>query len=152
VAYCSQSDLEVTLGGAHILVQLLDKNGDGTADSAMVTACLDRATAEIDSRIQVAVDLSALSAPYPNQLIYKTADVAAYEAWKAGAEGQVIPDAVQSRYDDAINWATQVATRRATLGVVPRPTSGQIVEQIDRNPIGATQHVPTFLSTRGPFW
>ena len=96
--------------------------------------------------------LAALSAPYPNQLIYKTADVAAYEAWKAGAEGQVIPDAVQSRYDDAINWATQVATRRATLGVTPRPTSGQVVAQIDRNPISATQHVPTFLSTRGPFW
>jgi phage gp36-like protein len=154
MAYCTESDMNAALGGAAIAVQLLDKNNDGVADSELVSACLGRATAEMSSRIQVVIDLAALDVnlPYPDALVYHTADVAAYHAWLSGATGQTMPDAIQKKRDDSIAWAEAVARGTATLGRSPLPASGQLAEQIDRNPTGAYPQTPTWRSMVGTFW
>lgn len=131
MAYCSQSDLENALGGADKLVELLDKDGDGIADTAIVTAILNRASAEVNSAVQVVIDLSNLVAPYPDALIYNTADIGAYYAYLDGTSGQAVPENVKLRYDNAIKWLDQVATRQRTLGIASKPATGLDVQQID---------------------
>lgn len=138
MAYCTQTDLETAVGGSATLVQLLDRDGDGTADSAVVTSVLDRATAEANSAIQVSVDLSTITSPYPDSLIFATANIGAYYSWLLGSSGQAVPDHIRALYDDALRWLDQVARRERTLGVVPRETTDQLVTQIDRSPAGST--------------
>lgn len=129
--YCVQADLEVAVGGAAVLVQLLDKDGDGVADATQVAACLARATAEVNSAISIAVDISALDSPYDDTLIYQTASIAAYHAWMQGGEGQVMPDSVRERHANAQDWLSLVATRRRTLGGTTRRATSQFVgEQV----------------------
>lgn len=134
------------------MVQLLDKNGDGTADTDQVNACLARGTAECNSALQVVIDLDSLSAPYPDALIYAAADISAYYAWLQGGDGQTMPEAARTRYENATRWLDQIAKRERTLGVLPKPATGQQVEQIDRNPTDAAYRTPTWRSTAGPFW
>ena len=150
--YCSSSDLSLAVGGGSVLVQLLDKNGDGVADADQVAACLARATSEVNGAIQIAIDLDSLSAPYPDELIYRTADIAAYRAWLQGGDGQTMPDAIKASYENAAKWLDQVARRERTLGVLPKPATSQQAEQIDRNPTGTTPRTPTWESTAGTFW
>jgi glutathione S-transferase len=150
--YCSSSDLQIAVGGSPVLVQLLDKDGDGVADSDQIAACLARATAEANSALQVVIDIDSLSAPYPDALIYNTAAIAAYLAWLQGGEGQTMPDAIKAAVDDARRWLDQVARRERTLGTLPKPATGQQVEQVDRNPEGADYRVLTWNSSAGAFW
>lgn len=152
MSYCTSADLAVAVGGSAVLVQLLDKNGDGVADADQITACLNRATSEVNGAIQIAIDVASLAAPYPDELVYRTAEIAAYRAWLQGGDGQTMPEAVLAAYTNAMQWLDRVARRERTLGVIPKPSTSQQVEQIDRNPATAQQHVPTFLSTRGAFW
>jgi len=153
VAYCTQADVEIAVGGARILVELLDKDSDGVADAAGVSAILARATAEIDSALQVAIDITTItSTPYPAALIYAAADIAAYYAYLTGTAQQTIPEPMQARYAAALRWLDQVARRERTLGVTPKPASGQQAEQIDRNPAESPQKTPTWSSLAGAFW
>lgn len=151
-AYATSSDLAVAVGGSSVLVQLLDKNGDGIADTDQVSACLNRATAEVNSALQIVIDLNSIAAPFPDALIYNTADIAAYYAWLQGADGQTMPEAVTARYQAAVRWLDQIAKRERTLGVLPKPATGQQVAQVDRNPAGRDYRSPTWRSTAGPFW
>lgn len=150
MTYCTQSDLELAVGGASALVQLLDKTGDGVADPAMVAAVLSRAQSEVDSAIQVAVQLPLVSVP--DSLRYVTADIAAYYSYLSGTTGQAVPDPIKARYDNALRWLDQVATRTRALGASTRPTGGQLAEQIDRNSDAADLFTPTWESTKRAFW
>lgn len=125
--FCTQADLELAVGGASILVQLLDKNKDNIADASMVFQVLDAASNEMASYIQVTVDLATLSSPYPLSLVTKTADLAAFYAWRYGADGQSIPDNVLQGREAAVRWGQDVATKRAALGVVPKAGLDQVV-------------------------
>src|SRR5262245_31988129 len=113
--YCTQADLERALGGAAVLVQLLDKDQDGQADPDAVSDVLDAGSNEVASYIQVMVELSSLRPPYPRALVLKTADCCAFHAWSRGSERQAAPQNIQSVYDAAIRWAIDVGQRRATL-------------------------------------
>lgn len=129
--FCSQADVERALGGAAILVQLLDKDDDNVADADLVQQVIDNATNEMSSYIQVVVDLAALQPPIPFALVAKTADVAAFYAWRYGAYGQAIPENVVQGHEAAVRWAQDVATKKATLGAVRK----QVLDQ----PIGVRQ-------------
>ena len=152
MSYFTSTDLALALGGGAVMVQLLDKNGDGVADTDMVASVISRACAEVNSALQVVIDINSLSAPYPDTLVYNSADIGAYYAWLIGADGQTMPDAVRTRYDAAAKWLDQIAQRTRTLGVLPKPATGQQVEQIDRNPPAAEWRTPTWRSMAGPFW
>jgi phage gp36-like protein len=147
MAYASQTDLEYAVGGAARLVELLDKDGDGYADLPFVTRILDRATAEVQSAIQVSTDLSTLSTPPPS-LIFATAGIAAYYAYLEGTAGHAVPEAILANHNDALRWLDQVARRERSLGSVPRSTTDQAATQIDPDPYGCS------VSRRGlrGFW
>lgn len=146
--YAGQPDLELAVGGASVLKQLLDKDGDGAADAPLVTACLQRADAEADLAIQVVLSLPLASTP--DALRYHCAALGAYYAWTMGAEGQAMPEAILRQKDDAIQFFDQVAKRERTLGVKTKPASDLQVTQVERS----TTQKPrvTFETTKGFAW
>lgn len=153
--YCTQADVEIAAGGAAILAQLLDKDGDGIADAAMVDACIRRAAADIKSRIQVELNLSSIEAtsPYPDSLIYANAGGAVYYAWLTGTGGQASTVDGTAYYNAMIAWCSDVREKRVTLGSLTPGTPRQFVESVDRNPVApGTTPTPTWLSMRGSFW
>jgi hypothetical protein len=119
-----------------VLVQLLDKNGDGIADADLVADVLDAGSNELASYMQVTVDLATLTPPYPRSLVLKAADACAFHAWSRGSEHQAAPENVQTLYDAAIRWATDVGGRKATLGVVPKPGLDPPAVLVDPDPNG----------------
>jgi phage gp36-like protein len=136
VTYCSQADSERALGGANVLVEILDKNEDGVADADHVIDVLDEGSNELASYLQVNIDLSTLIPPYPRVLVLKAADVCAFRAWSRGSEHQAAPQNIQALYDAAIRWAGDVGRRRATLGVVPKPGLDPPAKLVDPDPDG----------------
>lgn len=132
----TKADLEFAVGGAAILLQLLDKDQDQVADDPLVTACIEEGSNELASYIQAQVDLNALRPPYPGVLITKSADASAFHAWSRGSDGQAAPPNVVQRYEAAIAWAKDVGLRRATLGVVPKAALDPPVEMIVSDPLG----------------
>ena len=147
MAYSSQSLLEYAVGGAAVLKELLDKDGDGTADSALVTDVLARADAEVNSAIQVAVQLPLVTTP--DAVKYAATDVAAFVAFQYGTAAQGVPDQIRSRYEAALRWLDDVATRKRTVGTASRPTTDQQVEQVKVEPYTAGTSIRDSL--RG-FW
>jgi phage gp36-like protein len=132
--FCTQADLERALGGAQQLSQLLSKSGQpGIPDPALVSQVLDMASAEIASYIQVTVNLSTLTEPYPPVLVFKTAEAATFYAWRYGAYGQAVPEGVVQAHDKAIAWAQDVANKRATLGAIDKPGLDQPVGVVDHD-------------------
>ena len=132
--FCQASDLERALGGAAILVQLLDKDRDNIADTTLVQQVIDAGSNEIASYIQPTVAIDSLSAPYPLVLVIKAADASAFYAWRYGGYGQGIPEAVIQAHEAAIRWAQDVGQRRATLGVQPKPNLDPPAEMVDPDP------------------
>ena len=130
-SYCTQADLASAVGGTAALVELLDRDGDGIVDAALVSSVLLRARSEVDSALGTVIDLAALVAPYPDVLVYRTADIAAYYAWVEGAKGQAVPAGVRQTYQDALDWLGEVVTGRRTLGIQSPDPEGRIVELVD---------------------
>lgn len=147
MAYCSSTDLEFAVGGAANLVQLLDKDRDGVADTAYVTACIAKADSEIDSALQVRHELP-LAAPYPAILVTHGAALAAYYAHQNGTDGQGVPERIAAAAKDARDWLDMLAAGTRTVGTTTAPTANQQVDQIDTNPDGGWV---TRESLRG-FW
>ncbi len=142
--FCQQADLERALGGAAQLRQLLDKDDANVASDDFVNQAIDAATSEISSYIQVVVDLSVLDAPYPFALVSKTADIAAFYAWRYGAYGQAIPENIVQGHEKAVSWAQDVASKKATLGSVRKQTLDQPVGVRDHDIRGAGVSIAGF--------
>jgi len=132
VAYSSQTLLEQAVGGASILVQLLDKNGDGTADAALITECLDRGDEEVNGKIQVAVQLPLTTVP--ERVKRAATDIACYWAFQIGTAGQGTPGDVRVRYEAAQKFLDDVAERRQTVGAVAKPPTDQQVTEVQVEP------------------
>jgi hypothetical protein len=137
--FCQQADVERALGGPAQLLQLLAKTDPNVADPDLVDAVLDAASSEMGSYIQVAVDLGALNPPYPLALVLKTAELAAFHAWRYGAYGVAIPDAIMQGRDAAVRWAQDVGNKRATVGAVRKQNLDQPVGVRDQDPIASAQ-------------
>ncbi len=134
--FFTQADLERAAGGAAVIVELLDKDKDGVADSDQVAAVIEAGSNEIATYIQVSVELSSLAPPYPRALVLKAADIGVFHAWVRGSEGQAVPPNVQAVYDAAVRWAVDVGRRRATLGVIPKPGLDPPAKLVDADPDG----------------
>lgn len=135
--FCEQSDVERALGGAAVLVELLDKDGDGVADVDLVEQCMDAGSNELASYIGVTVDTDQLVKPYPLILVLKAADASAFYAWRYGISGQVCPDQTIQAHDGAIRWATDVGLKRATLVMAPKAALDQPVGVVDQDTIAS---------------
>lgn len=122
MARATATDLAYALGGEDVVIQLLDKDGDGAADAAYVAWLLDNACAEIDGRIRRQVPPESLTAPYPVNLVMHETRVAVYLAWSHGTRGQAMPENVERGYRDAIQWADDVGDKRIALsGAIEAP-------------------------------
>lgn len=135
--YCQQVDLEAAVGGAEILVQLLDKDGDGVADKLLVDDAIEAGCSDIASKIHRIVDLSSLSAPYPVQLVKQSARASGFYAWGMGSDGQAMPPHIQTLYNNAMDWAKRVGDRQDSLGETPRPALDPPAESVDSDPDGS---------------
>ena len=135
MAYTSQVLVEYAVGGAAVLVQLLDKTGDGVIDAGLMTDVLARADAEVNSAIQVAVQLPL--ATTPDAVKYAATDIAAFIAFQYGTSSMGVPEQVRSRYEAALRWLDDVATRKRTVGTAVKPPTDQQVQQVNVEPYSA---------------
>jgi phage gp36-like protein len=106
--YCTEQGL-IGRFGEQELIQLTDRANTGAIDSAVVTAAINMATADINSYIgrRYALPLSAT----PDVLQDKCELLARYRLYENGATDQVRRD-----YEDAIKWLEGVRDGKNTLG------------------------------------
>lgn len=134
--FCNQNDVELAIGGAQQLAQLLDKNGDGITDSDIIASVIGRASAEVAAAVGNAITISALVAPYPDALVYHTANIAAFYSWTMGSSEIVVPDAAKMLHEDSLRFLDQVARRERSLGVATPPAANIEAKQVEVNPAG----------------
>ncbi len=118
MSYATQADL-VERFDQNQLLELADRDGDGTLDTDVVSRALADADAEIDVWIGKVHDLPLPSVP--PRLVTVACDIAFYRLHPAAPS----PDARQ-RYEDAIAFLRAVAEGRAVLdaGGSPPPPAG----------------------------
>lgn len=151
IQLCTQNDVELAVGGVAVLAQLLDKNGDGLADSDLVTAVIAHASAEGMAAVANQYDPANLVSPYPDILVFATARLAAYYAWTMGSAEIISPEAAAALRDDALRVFDRIASRALSLGIAStvQPATNQDVKQVDTNPDGTRT---TRDSTTGTLW
>jgi len=133
-AYCSKSDLELAVGGAAVLVRLLDKDRNGVADANLIDACLTKATSEADCALQIRHQLPLQE--LPAILTTHVAALAAYYAHQMGTDGQGVPDRHVQAAADARTFFDQLAEGHRTIGIPHKPATDQDVRQINTDPYG----------------
>ncbi len=129
----TQADIERSLGGASVLVELLDFDGDGAADSASVDEILEEVDAEANSYIQIRIDISSPQLAGATLLLMRERACASYLCWLRGSRGQAMPDAIRQAREDAIKWYEDVGAGRATIGTQSKPSSDLQVTQVERS-------------------
>lgn len=129
----TQADLERAVGGAQVLAELLDYDGDGATDPESVNDILAEVDAEANSYIQIRVDIGSPGLATAPLLLMREKACAAYLCWLRGARGQAMPDAVRQAREDAIRWYEDIGQGRATLGTVTKPASDLQVTQVERS-------------------
>lgn len=135
-ARATSVDLAIALGGDANVAMLLDKDGDGVADTVWITTLLGWASAEIDGRIRRQIPVEQLAAPYPLSLVRHEAMIAAYLAWLHAPGGLAMPDNIRRGYEDAIAWADQVGDKRITLDGATEAPHQAPDALVDINPTG----------------
>jgi len=115
MTYATQADLETRFGAAEIL-QLADRDGDGSADSGVVAGALAEASAEIDAYLAGRYPLPL--APTPGVLVRLACDIARYRLYT-----DVVPEAVRKRYEDARRLLEGIAAGRVSLGLPAPPAA-----------------------------
>lgn len=109
VAYVTKAQMIDRYGDVE-LAQLTDFESAATIDDDILNGAIDDAADEIDSYIQVRYGLPLDVAP--RVLIRINADIARYRLYRDEA-----PDAVATRYQDAVRQLKDVAAGRADLGL-----------------------------------
>jgi phage gp36-like protein len=110
--YAAEADMLTHFGPAQVLIAA-DRDGDGTADTGVVTDALADASEEIDSYLAARYTLP-LVAPIPGVLVRVCCDIAMY---RMSIDGPSMTDEKRVRYEDAIKWLTNLAKGIVTLGV-----------------------------------
>ena len=149
-AFCSQSDLEIAVGGADVLRQLADPSGTGTADSATVTDYLEGPAGKIRSAIEIKHDpetIATLDAGTLRTLRDCNKWLSAEVAWLEGARGQGMPQHIAARAAQEREWLSLVADGHRRLGRVagkPGPALNQPAGVIDFDSLGTGVSVAGF--------
>lgn len=143
-AYATQGDLEIALGGAHLLRELADPNRSGTTDLAIVTDYLESGAAEIRARAEIKHDpetLANLDTDSLRRLRDANASLSARIAYEKGGLGMAMPEHVERRAERAEMFLRDLAEGRQRLGRVAGGKSAAInqpaeVVEFDRDGLG----------------
>ena len=134
MARLTKEKLEAALGGATVLRDLLDKDGDGVADDALVEKAIRDAESEAASAVEVVYDLNDPRLDDSLVLEDYKLKLAVYHVYKIGTSGQAIPQDVRDDYDKAIAWFDKLANRQRGAGVPNPPATSFPVEVVDIDP------------------
>jgi hypothetical protein len=133
VSYCSQSDLEIALGSAAVLVELADPNGTGAADSGIVTDYLESGAALVRSVVEVRYDpetISNLDADSLRLLRDCNKWLSARIAWLEGGRGQDIPKRIGEQAERIERVVDEIRTGERRLGRVAGGTQSAINQPV----------------------
>lgn len=119
--YATSSDLDDYFGTAEVLIAA-DRDGDGSADTDVISTGLTAATEEIDSYLAVRYDLPL--AATPGVLTRICCDLAMYHMSVLGAS---MTEDKETRYNNSVKWLRDVSKGVAALG----PEEEEVVVQDD---------------------
>lgn len=115
MSYATVANLETRFGAAEVL-QLSDRDGNGTADAGVIQQALDDADALINGHLAARYQLPLASVP--PVLVQYACDIARFLLFKDAA-----PEVVARRYQDALRFLERVASGTISLGVQPAPAA-----------------------------
>lgn len=122
MAYCTEADVQNSVGGAIKLAQLSDLDNvlSGAVNHTAVTAAIDEASAEMASYIGHRISVNAIQASIPRVVVNKAAAWAARVLRRNAYNGQPLADDLDREKMDR-EWLMAVAEGRISLGVQPAP-------------------------------
>jgi phage gp36-like protein len=111
MTYADESDLTAYFGSEQLLIAA-DRDGDGTADTGVVSAAISAAEEEIDSYVGVRYTLPLDDVP--GVLTRVCCDLAMYHM---SIDSPSMTEQKETRYNNGIKWLTNLAKGIVTLGV-----------------------------------
>lgn len=131
MAYCTQDDVEIAVGGATKLAQLSDQENvlAGAVDDAVVDNAIAEACAEMSSYIGHRISVDAVAAQVPDIVKLKAAAWAARVLRRNSLNGMSLEDDIKREEADR-EWLKGVATGVYSLGVEPElPAAPEITDK-----------------------
>lgn len=128
MAYCTQADVQISVGGAIKLAQLSDLDNvlAGAVNAAAVAAAIDEASAEMASYIGHRISVTAIQASIPRVVVNKAASWAARVLRRNAYNGQSLADDLDREKMDR-EWLMGVADGTISLGVEPAPKDADVI-------------------------
>lgn len=128
MAYCTQADVQISVGGAIKLAQLSDLDNvlSGAVNVAAVAAAIDEASAEMASYIGHRISVTAIQASIPRVVVNKAAAWAARILRRNAYNGQPLADDLDREKMDR-EWLMHVADGTISLGVEPAPRDADVI-------------------------
>lgn len=111
MAYATSTNVTERYSNAELLI-VSDRDGNGTADTGIITQALDDASSEMDAYLGARYSLPLSSTP--DMLVRICVDIAMYRMSENAAS---MTDERRRRYDDAIAFLRNIADGKATLGI-----------------------------------
>lgn len=136
MAYSTQQQVQVAVGGSAALRELSDQEDTGAIDVGIVATAIAEADALIDSYINQRYDVPLN--PVPPPIANLSARHAARVLRRNRFKGQPIAEDLDAEAIDR-EWLDKIANGRVSLGINPTPTKATSV--IDK---GSVPRDPTF--------
>jgi phage gp36-like protein len=140
MAYCTQADLEIAVGGAQVLKQLADPNRSGTTQLSIVVDYLEDGAGEIRAATEIKHDPETLANLDPvslRRLQDSNTALSARIAYEKGGRGMAMPDYVRERAERADKFLDDLAKGLRRLGRVAGGTVAALSQ-----PVGTVDHDP----------
>lgn len=128
MAYCTEADVQISVGGARKLAELSDLDNvlAGAVNHTTVTAAIDEASAEMASYIGHRISVTAIAASIPRVVVNKAAAWAARVLRRNGYSGQPLADDLDREKMDR-EWLMHIADGTISLGVEPAPKDADVI-------------------------
>lgn len=143
MAYCTESDVQNSVGGAVKLAQLSDLDNllAGLVNHTAVAAAIDEATSVMAGYIGHRISVTAIAASIPRLVVNMAASWAARVLRRNAYNGQALEDDIRREEMDR-EYLDGVATGRYSLGVEPAPKDADVI------PDKAAPRDPTLIVSR----
>lgn len=128
MAYCTEADVQISVGGAIKLAQISDQDNllSGAVNHPAVTAAIDEASAEMASYIGHRISVTAIAVSVPRVVVNKAAAWAARILRRNAYNGQQLADDLDREKIDR-EWLMHIADGTISLGVEPAPKDADVI-------------------------